>query len=156
MLIEITRKVEFDAGHRIPNHKSKCRNLHGHRYVLEATVEGELIASEGASDNAMVQDFGDLKEILNRAVVDKWDHSLLLYRGDAALIEAIGECIAGHRTVVLDVVPTVEALAALAASMIAAELAKGDHHGIWLSRLRLYETPNCWADWCLDYAASLR
>ncbi|MHB8760606.1 MAG: 6-pyruvoyl trahydropterin synthase family protein, partial [Thiobacillus sp.] len=34
----ITRRLEFDAGHRIPNHGSQCRHLHGHRYALEITL----------------------------------------------------------------------------------------------------------------------
>ena len=36
-MISVTRRLEFDAGHRIPDHRSQCRNLHGHRYVLEIT-----------------------------------------------------------------------------------------------------------------------
>ena len=42
-MITITRKLEFDAGHRIPDHKSQCRNLHGHRYTIEITLVGEVI-----------------------------------------------------------------------------------------------------------------
>ena len=40
-MLTITRKLEFDAGHRIPDHKSQCRNLHGHRYTLEITLTGD-------------------------------------------------------------------------------------------------------------------
>ncbi|MFZ8988336.1 MAG: 6-carboxytetrahydropterin synthase, partial [Methylophilaceae bacterium] len=36
----ITSRMEFDAGHRIPNHKSSCRNLHGHRYAIEVSLSG--------------------------------------------------------------------------------------------------------------------
>ncbi|MBI4225594.1 6-carboxytetrahydropterin synthase [Candidatus Roizmanbacteria bacterium] len=38
----ITKIIEFDMGHRIPNHKSQCRNLHGHRYKLEVNLEGDV------------------------------------------------------------------------------------------------------------------
>ena len=41
--MEITTRMEFDAGHRIPNHKSVCKNLHGHRYAIEVTVKGEIV-----------------------------------------------------------------------------------------------------------------
>ena len=44
-MLTITRKLEFDAGHRIPDHKSQCRNLHGHRYTLEITLVGAVIES---------------------------------------------------------------------------------------------------------------
>ena len=39
--MRITRRLEFDAGHRIPDHASQCRHLHGHRYALEITLSGE-------------------------------------------------------------------------------------------------------------------
>ena len=45
----ITKLLEIDMGHRIPQHKSKCFNPHGHRYKFEVGVEGELINSKGES-----------------------------------------------------------------------------------------------------------
>jgi hypothetical protein len=41
--MRITRRLEFDAGHRIPDHASQCRHLHGHRYALEITLSGDII-----------------------------------------------------------------------------------------------------------------
>ena len=38
-MLTITRKLEFDAGHRIPDHKSQCRNLHG--YPPERSGKGK-------------------------------------------------------------------------------------------------------------------
>jgi 6-pyruvoyltetrahydropterin/6-carboxytetrahydropterin synthase len=43
--IEITRKLEFDAGHRIPHHDGHCRHIHGHRYVIEVTLMGSCVES---------------------------------------------------------------------------------------------------------------
>ena len=62
-MLTITRKLEFDAGHRIPDHRSQCRNLHGHRYVLEITLQGDLVETEGAPDRGMVMDFADVKSL---------------------------------------------------------------------------------------------
>ena len=39
----ITKQIEIDMGHRVPNHKSKCRNLHGHRYKIEVGVDDKII-----------------------------------------------------------------------------------------------------------------
>ena len=61
--MQITTRLEFDAGHRIPSHKSQCRNLHGHRYAIEITLSGDVIHSEGVSDDGMVMDFSDVKAI---------------------------------------------------------------------------------------------
>jgi 6-pyruvoyltetrahydropterin/6-carboxytetrahydropterin synthase len=62
---EITRKLEFDAGHRIPNHNGQCRHLHGHRYCLEVTLRGQVNETSGARDEGMIMDFGDIKKIMN-------------------------------------------------------------------------------------------
>ena len=59
--MKITRRLEFDAGHRIPNHGSQCRHLHGHRYALEVTVGGPVVATPGAADEGMVIDFSAVK-----------------------------------------------------------------------------------------------
>ena len=40
MITKIRRWIETDTGHRVPNHKSKCRNIHGHRYRWEVELEG--------------------------------------------------------------------------------------------------------------------
>ena len=55
--MRITRRLEFDAGHRIPNHQSQCRHLHGHRYALEITLGGGVIDAAGRPDDGMVMDF---------------------------------------------------------------------------------------------------
>ena len=68
--MRITRRLEFDAGHRIPNHDSQCRHLHGHRYALEVTLSGNPINVPGASSEAMVMDFSDVKAIAQRVIVD--------------------------------------------------------------------------------------
>ena len=43
MTTTIKRFVETDTGHRVPNHKSKCKHMHGHRYRWEAVIEGDII-----------------------------------------------------------------------------------------------------------------
>src|SRR3569832_1109919 len=74
-MLTITRKLEFDAGHRIPDHKSQCRNLHGHRYTLEITLVGAIIEEEGNSVNGMIMDFSDVKALAKQHLVDVWDHA---------------------------------------------------------------------------------
>ncbi len=144
-MLKITRKLEFDAGHRIPDHRSLCRNLHGHRYVIEITLEGDLVDVEGAPDRGMVMDFADVKSLAMEHLVGKWDHAFIVYRGDTQ-VRAFLETMPEHKTVVLDSIPTVENLAA-AAFRILAEVYDA-HYGVnlRLKHLRLYETPNCWAD----------
>ena len=80
-MIYLTRKCEFSASHFYHNPKwsdeenqrafGKCANLngHGHNYTLEVTVKGEIDPVTG-----FVVDLKELKDILNREVVDAMDH----------------------------------------------------------------------------------
>lgn len=141
----ITRRLEFDAGHRIPNHDSQCRHLHGHRYALEITLSGQIISAEGVSEQGMVMDFSAVKTIANETLVSRWDHAFLVYRGDAAVVAFLAT-LSGHKTVVLDVVPTAENLAAEAFRVLDAAYVDSYGNQLRLERVRLYETPNNWAD----------
>jgi 6-pyruvoyltetrahydropterin/6-carboxytetrahydropterin synthase len=79
--VYITRQVHFNSAHRLYNPTKSlawnqkkyglCTNphWHGHNYVLEVTVCGESDLETG-----YIIDLGDLKKILNRAVVDRCDH----------------------------------------------------------------------------------
>ena len=144
-MITITRKLEFDAGHRIPDHRSQCRNLHGHRYVLEITLAGEVSRESGASDNGMVMDFADVKALANEHLVSVWDHAFLVYEGDTAVRDFL-ETMPDHKTVVFDRVPTVENLAAVAFDTLSSVFDAHYGRDLRLVRLRLYETPNCWSE----------
>lgn len=143
--MQITRRLEFDAGHRIPDHRSQCRHLHGHRYVLEVTLEGGIIQRDGDPANGMVMDFSEVKAIANDHVVSRWDHAFLVYAGDTRVVEFLAS-LPDHRTVVLPCIPTAENLAREAFRIL-----DGQYHDVYgnalrLLRVRLYETPNCWAD----------
>ena len=106
--MQITTRLEFDAGHRIPCHKSQCRNLHGHRYAIEITLSGEIIQQENSSDNGMVMDFSDVKAIAKKTVVDVWDHAFLVYQGDAEIVNFLAS-LPNHKTVIMNAVPTATA-----------------------------------------------
>lgn len=149
--MRITRRLEFDAGHRIPNHKSQCRHLHGHRYAIEITLSGEIVAAAGASDEGMVMDFGDVKEVAKRVVVDAWDHAFLVYSGDKTVADFL-RTLPDHKTVVLDVVPTAENLALAAFRLLDPVYRDVYGNALRLERVRLYETPNNWADATRDDA----
>ena len=141
----VTRRLEFDAGHRIPDHRSQCRHLHGHRYALEITLEGNVIEQSGDPANGMVMDFSEIKSLAEQHLVDLWDHSFLVYAGDTAIVEFL-KTIPGHKTVILDRVPTAENLARIAFERLDAVYRDTYGNHLRLEQVRLYETPNCWAD----------
>jgi 6-pyruvoyltetrahydropterin/6-carboxytetrahydropterin synthase len=64
----VTCTFTFEAAHRLAWHPGKCRNLHGHSYRLDVSVEGPLDA------NGVVLDFDTLDGVVRTQVVDQWDH----------------------------------------------------------------------------------
>src|SRR3954453_16813816 len=118
-MLTITRKLEFDAGHRIPDHKSQCRNLHGHRYTIEITLVGAVIQAEGSSDNGMIMDFSDVKALAKQHLVDVWVHAFLVYEEDTA-VRVFLDSLPGHKTVLIKRIPTVENLAQTAFEILKA------------------------------------
>lgn len=88
--MKVTKEVTFDSAHMLSNYSGKCRNLHGHTYKLQVTVEGPT-AAEG-NEEGMVTDFNNLKRVID-SVIECFDHAIIfsddLLRGEAenALLE---------------------------------------------------------------------
>ncbi len=64
----VTCTFRFEAAHRLAWHPGRCRNLHGHSYRLDVSVEGPLDA------NGVVLDFDELDAVVRREVIDRFDH----------------------------------------------------------------------------------
>ena len=106
---------------------------------------GALVEVDGAPDQAMVADFSEVKAIANRIVVQPWDHAFLAWKHDRQVVDFLAT-LPGHRTVEFEQPPTAEHLAATAFELLQAALAERYGPRVTLSRVRLYETPNAWAD----------
>jgi 6-pyruvoyltetrahydropterin/6-carboxytetrahydropterin synthase len=93
----------------------------------------------------MVIDFGDIKRLAKEHLVDLWDHAFLVAKEDQAVV-AFLSTMPNHKTVVMDRVPTVENLAYAAFAILEPIFAEAFGGRLRLASIRLYETPNCWAD----------
>ena len=125
-MIFITRKIEFSAGHRLfnPNFSDEqnkatfglCNNPngHGHNYVLEVTLSGEV-----CNDTGMVFDLKELKKLTQREIIDKVDHKNL--NVDVDYLKSI--------------IPTAENLAIKFWEILEPKITKGRLHEI-----KLYES----------------
>ncbi|MBO6516991.1 MAG: 6-carboxytetrahydropterin synthase [Bacteroidia bacterium] len=81
MKISVYRKAHFNAAHRLHNEAwseeenkrvfGKCNlpNYHGHNYVLEVKLTGPIDPETG-----YVMDLGKLKDIMNKEVIERYDH----------------------------------------------------------------------------------
>ena len=87
--MRISRKIEIDYGHTLPNSFSFCNQLHGHRGVIVATVEGQMINRKGDGEEGMVMDFKFLKEIMLDHIHDKLDHGFAVWKDDLEDLEFI-------------------------------------------------------------------
>ncbi|NTU53856.1 MAG: 6-carboxytetrahydropterin synthase [Chlorobiaceae bacterium] len=138
----ISRKIEIDYGHTLPNSFTFCNQLHGHRGVIVATVEGPVINREGDAEEGMVMDFKFLHRIMNEQIHDVLDHGFAIWKNDHEDLEFILK--RNTRVLVTDSPPTAECLARWAFNQIRDKLPKG----VTMKTLRWYETPNNWADYC--------
>lgn len=66
----VVKKVSFDAAHYLPDYPGKCKNMHGHHWVVDLGVEGPVCR------DGMVIDFTILKDFLS-TIKDTFDHHLL-------------------------------------------------------------------------------
>lgn len=138
----ITRKVEFDYGHRLQNHPGKCSSYHGHRGVLEVSIDGDVKDSDG-----MVMDFSELKRSIDE-LMELWDHVMLVEVGDPFIrfCSLLTESTRHRndpppRVCICDWPPTAENMAREATRYLI------EYEKLPVVHVRLYETPNCWADW---------
>ena len=143
--VQVTKRFTLEMAHALRDHDGPCKHIHGHSYVLDVTLTGEPLDRTGDPKNGMVMDFADLKAIAKQHVVDVWDHAFLAYRGDTAVVSFL-QSMPGHKTVLLDVVPTAENLAAEAFRILDPLYRDVYGNHLRLERVRLFETPNCWAD----------
>lgn len=147
MTTRIRRFVETDTGHRVPNHKSKCRHMHGHRYRFEAEIEGDTVQESGVSEEGMLMDFSDVSAILMEHIHDVVDHAFVVYEGDVEArkaCEAMGE---GHRTVVVPFIPTAENLAKWAFEQVQPHISTIYGNQLKLVAMHVRETPKSTASW---------
>ena len=144
MITKIRRWIETDTGHRVPNHKSKCRNIHGHRYRWEVELEGTTVTAKGTSDEGMLMDFSDVKSILMEHIHDVVDHAFLVYEDDKEVIEALSR-IDNQKIVELPFIPTAENLAKWAYHTVEPHMQSAYGTQIRLRAFHVRETPKSWA-----------
>ncbi len=68
----VSKELVFDSAHFITDHPGKCENLHGGRYALHVKIEGRIDPLTG-----FVVDYGYLKAIVKKHVIEKLDHQNL-------------------------------------------------------------------------------
>lgn len=156
----IDRKIELDAAHRVPLHGSKCANIHGHRYVIEALCKSAFLPVDG-EEQGMVLDFGFLKEEMMQEIHVPCDHASIFSVKDPMLnwifessilqtvydaVEAYGNCMIVRqfwKIYVIEGPPTAEVLAEHWFSRLKDRIDIRSESRAILTAVRVHETPNC-------------
>jgi 6-pyruvoyltetrahydropterin/6-carboxytetrahydropterin synthase len=134
MLTLITKRFEFDAAHRLLHHEGKCKNLHGHRYVVEVEIAGLAPLDKAGR----VMDFADVKDFVGVFLDDILDHATIVNVEDTALVKFLEEQGSKHY-VMQRGDPSVENLARFIFECASNMINEPDH---WMvTRLTVFETP---------------
>ena len=122
----------FSAAHRLLNYEGPCGRLHGHNWKVVVVLEGDEL-----NRNGMLMDFRTVKQI-----IAEFDHKVLLKSSDP-LVEVLRK--ADQEVIELSVNPTCEDLARIIAWKILRYETK-----VQRVTVRLYETPNQWAEYTVE------
>jgi 6-pyruvoyltetrahydropterin/6-carboxytetrahydropterin synthase len=117
-------KASYDSAHFLRNYRGKCENLHGHHYVVEAGL-----AFDDVGEGGMAFDFTDAKRHL-RAIAGELDHQNINDLEPFTTLE-----------------PSAENQARWIFEQMQARL--GEQMGEHLVYVRVWETPNQWAQYSL-------
>ena len=142
MITTITRKIEFDAGHRVMNHESKCATLHGHRYVVEITA-----TAPGLDEIGRVIDFSVLKALIGTWIDEEWDHTTILFEQDIETIRALDMVPGYKKPWIAPFNPTAENMAEHLLKIVCPMLLADT--GVTVTKVTIWETPNCKAECAL-------
>lgn len=143
--MRITKIVTFEMAHFLLNHKGKCKNLHGHSYKAEITIEGDPIDDRDRPEmEGMLLDFSSLKEIIETHIL-QYDHSVMLNsKSNVELISVLRDNF--DKVFVVPFNPTCEEMCNMFAVNIYKELQY--HKDINLIRIavKLWETATSFAE----------
>lgn len=105
----LTAEASFDSAHFLAGYHGKCRNIHGHRWLIKVEAAGDELQQAGQMRD-MVIDFGDLKKEV-KAVADYFDHGLIVEKNTlrAKTFAVLQE--EGFKLIEVDFRPTAEKLA---------------------------------------------
>ena len=141
--IRITKVFNFETGHALYGYDGKCRNVHGHSYKLYVTVIGTPIDDPDHVKLGMVIDFGDLKKIVQKEIVDVFDHATVFNKNTPHVELAKELSDRGHSVLLVDYQPTSEMMVIDFSEKIRKHLPEN----IRLHSLRLQETESSYAEW---------
>ncbi len=141
---KISKEIQFDAGHRVPRHVSKCRTPHGHRYRVVVYCRGWIVEDASAEDDGMLIDFGQLKVMMQELIHDPLDHGFIVHQLDTPMIaamEKLDELEGATKLILFPYVPTSENIARWCWEQLREPVANHFRGNLELDKIEVWETP---------------
>ena len=169
----VRRQIGIDAGHRVMTHGSKCRNMHGHRYTIEAHCQTDTNKLPDSGEQTdMVIDFSFLKDEMMVHIDEPCDHGFIISVFDKELLKMFTPNTEDHeiwykkvkdevdtnyffsscntnldnKIYVIKHQPTAERLAQHWYKRLFDPIKTRSEGNAILYKIRVWETPNCFAD----------
>ncbi|MBK8496818.1 MAG: 6-pyruvoyl tetrahydropterin synthase family protein [Chitinophagaceae bacterium] len=139
-MLKLTKIFHFEMAHAIYGHTGNCKNIHGHSYELHVTVSTGLFEPGFIPAPGFIMDFKEIKNMVREAVIEKFDHSLLLSRRFMAANPSLASL---QNLVIFEEEPTAENLLLYVKQVLQQLL----NDKIKLVRLLLFETKDSYAEW---------
>ena len=76
-MYKVSKEIHFCYGHRLLDYDGKCAHPHGHNGKIVIVLQSAKLDKRG-----MVQDFGDIKELVQKWVDRELDHKMILRKDD--------------------------------------------------------------------------
>lgn len=145
-MYKVVKCFEFEAAHRlIETCTEKCKRIHGHTYKLEVELTTEKL-----NENQMVVDFTEVSKQVKEAIIEEFDHCLIL-KAEGNILEYMpGEFLydtnkrQDHNIVYLRKQPTAEYMCWLFFTILV------DGYELPVTRIRLWETSDSYAEYIKD------
>jgi len=140
----ISKQIEWDMGHRVLNHISLCKNLHGHRYKAEIILEGDIVSKENDSSEGMLMDFSDVKKLALELVCNELDHGFMVWNKDKILLDFFKKN-PYLKHIIVPFTPTAENISNWIFQKLEPHFQRKFRNKLKLNSIKLWETPTSYA-----------
>lgn len=139
-MLQISKIFRFEMAHAIYGYAGKCKNVHGHSYILHVTITGSADNNNYIPAPGFIFDFKQLKKIVNETVINKLDHQLVLSN---EYLQTNPALISAENIFAWEMEPTAENILIYIKQNLQLALPAE----IKLIKLQLYETADSYAEW---------
>lgn len=143
-MLSLTKIFHFEMAHAIHGYPGACKNIHGHSYELHVTVTTGNLHQNYIAAPGFILDFKELKHLINGAIIQTFDHKLVLSQ---VYLQYHPAFISAENLVSWKAEPTAENLLLYMKDTINKKLPVE----VQLVQLKLFQTKDSYAEWANNH-----